>query len=117
MPIISSFAPRVAAMPYLGPVYRLNGMASRPRSPQPPFRCLFSGAGRQRAAECLALKNGLQVRRIGPEILLHVTRVGGIARAFNHQPALPADVGQRLLDLLHVEAGVVLQPHAVFVGG
>nr|GFC74887.1 hypothetical protein [Tanacetum cinerariifolium] len=64
-----------------------------------------------------ALKNRLQISRVGPEILLHVARVCGVARALDNQPALPADVGQCLLDFLHIKPGVVLEPHAVLVGG
>jgi len=54
---------------------------------------------------------------MGAEVSFHVSRVFRIARALHDQPAGPRHRIKRRLYLPPVEAGVVLEPDPILVGG
>src|ERR1051325_7407524 len=56
------------------------------------------------------LKNLFQIRRVRPEVSLHVPRIVRFARTFDHEPAAPAELVQRRLHLRQVDLRIVLQP-------
>ena len=62
------------------------------------------------------LENRSQVGGIGAEIFFYTPGLFGIPGAFDYQPAAPTHFVQGLLYFGHVQADIMLQPNAIFVG-